>query len=199
MQSGIPTVIIDKQQEGVISVQSDNDGGMAELMNYLVNMNHKRIAYITGEDCLVTRARIKAYMDCLKEAGIRVHTDFIKQGKFRDINRASYLTEELMRLSEIPSCIIYPDDYAAIGGINVLRARGLQIPGDVSVAGYDGINIMSIYEPRITTVVQDKKEMGRAAAQKLMEWMETGTIPQEQTVLVKAHLQKGRSVKRAYY
>lgn len=199
MSSGIPMVNIDEEVDGVISVKSDNIGGMNMLMDYIISMNHKRIAYITGEDCSVTRTRLKAFVDSMRKAGLEVKSEYIKQGKFRDINRATYLTEELMRLPDVPSCIIYPDDYAAIGGLNVLRARGLDIPGDISIAGYDGIDIMSRYEPKITTIVQNKKELGRVAGERLIEWIENTDYKLENTIVIDTSLQKGRSVAKAYY
>lgn len=199
LESGIPVVTIDELVDGVISVESDNTGGMIELMHYLIEMKHKRIAYITGEDCHVTRTRLKAYSQCCREAGIEMHADYVLSGKFRDINQASYLTETLMRLPDPPTCIIYPDDYAAIGGLNVLRARGLEIPGDISIAGYDGIDITSRYEPRITTVIQNKQELGRVSADRLLEWIENPDYILENTISIATKLQKGRSVSRAYY
>lgn len=199
MESGLPVVTIDEEADGVLCVKSDNDGGMKELIRYIIGMNHRRIAYITGEECRVTRTRLEAFLNGCREAGIEVMADYIKQGKFRDINRAAYLTETLMRLPDPPSCIIYPDDYAAIGGINVLRARGLDVPGDISVAGYDGIDILSQYEPRITTVVQNKRKLGGIAGRQLIRWVEQGLTQAGQTITVDTDLQKGRSVAKAYY
>lgn len=199
MKSGIPVVTIDSDFEGVISIKSDNRGGMTDLMEYLISMNHKRIAFITGEECVVTRIRLSAFINSMKKAGIEVKGEYIKQGKFRDINMATYLTEELMRLPEIPSCIIYPDDYAAIGGLNVLKARGFEIPSEMSIAGFDGIDIMSRYEPRITTVFQDKDGLGKAAALHLMEWIENPDYKPGEPVVIGTQFQKGRSVGKVYY
>lgn len=199
MHSGIPMVTIDELVDGVISVESDNAGGMKCLMDYLISMKHKRIAYITGEQCRVTRTRLRVYMESLKAAGIDVRTEYIQQGKFRSVDQAVCLTEALMRLPDPPTCIIYPDDYAAIGGLNVLRARGLEVPGDISVVGYDGIELMSRYEPRITTVVQDKKALGRVAAENLLQWVEDPEYVLQNTILIDTKLQKGRSVAKVYY
>ena len=199
MHSGIPTANIDEEVDGVISVKSDNIGGMKTLVDYLITMRHKRIAYITGEDCNVTRTRLKSFIETSRSAGISIPAEYIMQGKFRDINQAAYLTESLMRLPEPPSCIIYPDDYAAIGGLNILRAIGMDIPGDISIAGYDGIDIMYRYEPRITTVVQNKKRLGMVAAERLLAWVEDPDYELENTIVIDTELQKGRSVARAFY
>ena len=199
MKSGMPVATIDSDVEGVVSVNSDNKGGMTELMEYLISMNHKRIAFITGEECDVTRIRLSAFINSMKKANINVKGEYIKQGKYRNINMATYLTEELMRLPEPPSCIIYPDDYAAIGGLNVLRARGFEIPSEMSIAGFDGIDIMSQYEPRITTVFQDKDGLGKVAASELMEWIENPDYKPGEPIIVETQFKKGRSVGKVYY
>lgn len=199
MSSGIPVAAIDVDFDGIISVKSDNEGGMTSLMDYLMSLNHKRIAFITGEDCSVTKIRLSAYLNCMKKAGIEVPAEYIRRGKFRNINTATLLTEELMRLPEIPSCIIYPDDYAAIGGLNVLRARGFEIPLEISIAGFDGNDIMSHYEPRITTVFQNKKKMGETAAKHLIEWIEDPEYKPGKPIVIETEFQKGRSVGKVYY
>ncbi len=198
-ESEIPVTTIDYSSEGVISIESDNKGGMTKLVEYIISMNHRAIAYITGEDCLVTRTRLSAFLECTKKSGIEIPAEFIKQGRYRDMNMATFLTEELMRLPETPSCIIYPDDYSAVGGLNVLRARGFEIPSDISVAGFDGNAIMAHYEPRITTVFQDKTGMGKAAAMYLMEWIENPGYKPERSVIVDTNFQKGRSIGKVYY
>lgn len=199
MSSGVPVAAIDADFDGIISVKSDNEGGMTALMEYLISLNHRRIAFITGEECAVTDIRLSAYLNCMRKAGIEVSQEYIKHGKFRNINMSTLLTEELMRLSEIPSCIIYPDDYAAIGGLNVLKARGFEIPSEISVAGFDGNDIMSHYEPRITTVYQNKKGLGEAAAVQLMEWIENPEYKPGKPITIDTEFQKGRSVGKVYY
>lgn len=199
MSSGIPVAAIDAVVDGIVSVQSDNEGGMTELVDYLISLNHRRIAFITGEDCAVTKIRLSAYLNCMKKAGIEVPAEYIKQGKFRNINMTTFLTEELMRLPEIPSCILYPDDYAAIGGLNVLKARGFEIPSEISVAGFDGNDIMSHYEPRITTVFQNKKRLGETAAAHLMEWIENPGYKPGKPIVIDTEFKKGRSVGKVYY
>lgn len=67
---------------------------------------------------------------------------------------------------------MFPDDYAAYGGINVIKAAGLRIPEDISVAGYDGISLATKIEPKMTTIKQDTKTMGMLAAEKLIALIE---------------------------
>lgn len=197
-QSQIPMVTIDEEIDGVISIKSDNYNGMKELTNYIISMGHTRIAYITGDDNTVATIRFKTFMETCKENNVEIPPEYLKKGSFRDIEKMTVLTEELLRLQNPPSCIIYPDDFAAVGGFNVIRARGLDIPSDVSLAGYDGLFLMSQYEPRITTVVQDKESIGRIAGEKLMEWIENPECELENTITVPTKLEKGRSVGKTF-
>ena len=85
---------------------------------------------------------------------------------------AAIATSELLNLKDPPTCILYPDDFAALGGINEIRDRGLRIPEDISIAGYDGINFARILEPKLTTLCQDTETIGRLAAEKLIDLIE---------------------------
>ena len=78
-------------------------------------------------------------------------------------------------------------------------ARAMEIPEDISVTGYDGINILSQYEPRLTTVRQNTVKIGQVAAEKLMECIENPGQAGTETVVVETELEKGRTVGRVYY
>ena len=95
-----------------------------------------------------------------------------------------------------PTCIIYPDDFSCFGGIAAIQARGLKIPDDVSVAGYDGIGIARNFEPKLTTIIQDTKRLGAEAANKLINLIEyPGTTINEQ-IIVTGEVFAGSSVKK---
>ncbi len=197
--SDIPVVTIDEAVYGVISVLSDNTQGMGKLVRYIAEQGHKRIAYIYGDMNTVTSLRIQNFMETCEEMGISVPDEYLRYSKYRDMQKTAYETEALLRLPEPPTCIIFPDDYAAIGGINILRARGLEIPGDISIAGYDGLNILSKYEPRITTVRQNMDSMGAMAAEKLITLVEEPEKVEIQDVVIGTELEKGHTVKKVFY
>lgn len=199
LESGIPIVTIDEEIENITTVKSDNTEGIKHLVRYLAEMGHKRIAYILGDDNTVTHIRLNGFLEVCNELGIEIPEDYIRHSQYRDMKKASYETEQLLRLENPPSCIMYSDDFAAIGGMNILRARGMEIPDDISVSGYDGINILAQYEPRLTTVRQNTTEIGRQAAIKLMEQIENPDNRQSETIVVDTVLEKGRTVGRVYY
>ena len=102
----------------------------------------------------------------------------------------------MLDLPNPPTCILYPDDYAAIGGINEIRERGLRIPEDISIAGYDGITIAKILEPKLTTLCQDTVAIGRIAAEKLIDLIENPKTTMIDKFTVDGTLFKGASVKQ---
>lgn len=197
ISSDVPVVTIDEPLDGVISVLSDNAQGIKNLVYHISGMGHTKIAYIHGNMNSVTQVRLKNFKEACEKLGITVPDEYIRQSFFRDINKTAFETEALLRLPDPPTCIIFPDDYAAIGGINILKAYGMVIPDDISVAAYDGIDIPSRYDPQITTVKQDMDGMGRTAAEKLIKLIET---PEEITdfsdVMIETKLVEGHTIKQ---
>ena len=171
---------------------------------YLEQVKHRQydgivIACINYNDSEVTSIRLQSFREACAEIGAEIPEEYIKKSEYRDMKKAIYQTEQLLRLDNPPSCILYSDDFAAIGGINILRARGLEIPEDISVTGYDGINILSQYEPRLTTVRQNTTKIGQIAAEKLMEYIENPQQTAKETIIVETELEKGRTVGRVFY
>ena len=99
-----------------------------------------------------------------------------------------------MELPERPTCVIFPDDYSYIGGMNVIREMGLRIPEDVSVMGYDGISLADIVSPRLTTYCQDTYGIGRAAAKGLIDLIERPRTTLTDRVVVPGHIRVRESV-----
>jgi LacI family transcriptional regulator/LacI family purine nucleotide synthesis repressor len=101
---------------------------------------------------------------------------------------------ELLDLADPPTCILYPDDFAGFGGINAIRERGLRIPEDISVAGYDGIRIGRHIEPALTTIKQDTEQIGRQAAENLIKLIEHPRSTIIRPIVVEGELYEGGTV-----
>ena len=98
----------------------------------------------------------------------------------------------LLALPQPPTCILFPDDFSAIGGLNTIAAAGLRVPDDISVAGYDGIYLSQTMSPRLTTYRQDTAALGRTAAARLIELIEKPrTTVMDRTVVTGALLPGG--------
>ena len=186
--SGLPVVTIDHIFSNAASVVSDNAEGITELMEYIISMGHRRIAYVYGRDSAVTKERMEHH-------GIPVKEEYVVPGEYTDPVAAAKATKQLLKLKTPPTCILYTDDYACIGGMGAIEEAGLSIPDDISVAGYDGIPMSSVVKPRLTTVRQDTEQIGRRTVKKLVALIEKPKTTGVESQCVPVTLEKGRSVK----
>ena len=186
VDSDIPVVTIDYIFNNRIAVISDNVKGMRDLVTYVYEMGHRKIAYIHGKNSSVTTCT---------QLGIEVPDEYLKTADYRNTEETYQRTMELLDLSDPPTCILYPDDFAGFGGINAIRERGLQIPDDISVAGYDGIRIGRHIEPKLTTIRQDTEQIGKLAAENLIRLIEHPRSTIIRPIVVEGELYKGSTVK----
>ncbi len=190
----IPLVTIDYMFNNRSSVISNNYAGMTNLMKYIISQGHKKIAYVCGEDTAVTRNRLAAFYKVLEDNGIEIPDDYVQHGSYRSINRTEKFTNALLERKDRPTCILYSDDYSAMGGLNSIKKHGLSVPNDISIAGYDGITIASKIEPILTTIRQDTDAIGENAALKLLSLIERPKTTVEEQILVEGTLVEGKSV-----
>lgn len=196
MQSDIPVVTIDYTFNNTIAILSNNVKGMKDLVSYVIEMGHTKIAYIHGTDSSVTRNRLSGYYITMEEHGLKAPDKYVKLGAYRDVEKAEKLTEELLDMDDPPTCIIYADDFSCFGGINAIKSRGLRIPEDISIAGYDGIPVVRHVDPPLTTVVQDTKKMGAIAAERLISLIEKPKTTVIDQTIIDGALFQGKSVKK---
>ena len=196
VNSNIPIVTIDYLFNNRMSVFSDNIKGMRDLMTYLYEMGHRKIAYIHGADSAVTQARVSSFYKTAEELGIEVPDKYVKEAAYRSTRDSYKRTCELLDLDNPLTCILYPDDFASFGGINAIKERGLRIPDDISVAGYDGIRVGRHIEPKLTTVKQDTDAIGAKAAESLIHLIEQPKTTLIEQIVVKGEVYEGKTVKK---
>ena len=196
IKSNIPVVTIDHIFFNRTSVVSDNVKGMRELVNYVYGQGHRKVAYVHGAGSSVTQNRLTSFYKTLQELGVEIPDEYVVVSPYRDTDAAYEATNKLLDLPEPPTCILYPDDFAALGGINAIRQRNLRIPEDISIAGYDGLELAKRLSPRLTTVVQNSEKIGGIAATKLIDLINNpkGTLVEQ--IVVEGTLEKGESVKK---
>ena len=190
----IPVVTIDHVCDNRTTILSDNVKGMRDIVTYLIEMGHRKIAYIHGEDCSVTQNRVGSFHKTMGEIGVSVPDEYIKSGRYHDPNTTAKLTRELLELKERPTCIVFPDDFSTVGGMNVIKEQGLRIPEDISIVGYDGILLSQVLDPRLTTLQQDTQALGRIAAEKLIALIENPKTAIIERIVVEGKVLKGDSV-----
>lgn len=195
INSDLPVVTIDHVFNNRTAIISDNVKGMKDLITYIYNMGHRKIAYIHGADSSVTQNRVGSFYKTCSELKIKIPDAYVKSGIYHDAKTTYRLTKELLSLKDRPTCIIFPDDFSCVGGINAIKEMGLSIPEDISVAGYDGILLSQVLDPKITTVKQDTETLGKSAAIKLIEAIENPKASIIERVVVEGYLIQGESVK----
>ncbi len=198
VKSEIPVVTIDHVMNNTMSVVSDNATDMTELVTYAFKRGHRRVAYIHGEDTAVTGTRLAAFHRVAASFGVEIPDEFIKAGSYRDTEDSYRKTMELLDSPEPPTCIFYPDDFAILGGKRAVEDKGLSVPADVSIVGYDGLEMSQHMSPKITTIRQDTEKIGCVAAESLINLVEHPKTTFVQQHVVSGQLLEGESVARFY-
>lgn len=195
MNSDMPVVTIDYVHHNCSAVCSNNIRGMEELVKYIYSMGHRKIAYIHGQDASnVTRERLASFYRTVEELGLDIPDEYIKTADYLTTKRAAEQTKVLLDLQNPPTCIIFPDDTSLIGGRNVIVDRGMRIPDDISVAGYDGTRISQLLNPKLTTIQQSTELIGTEAAERLIRTIENPKTALIERVVIEGKLIEGQSV-----
>lgn len=196
MKSNIPLVTIDYQADGICSVSSDNITGIRQIVEYAYECGHQKIAYIYGDSSQVTTTRLNSYLDTMKRLGIQVQPDYLRQGKYHDVESTYKTVLEMLRLHDRPTLIILPDDIGSIGALNAAKELGISIPDDLSIVGYDGITMTKLMNPSLTSFEQDTHEIGKKAAELLLKIIKKEDIADEaKSVVIGGKFIKGSTVK----
>ena len=196
VNSNVPVVTIDFAFDNISSVMSDNVEGAYNLTSYILDMGHRKIAFIHGEMTSVTSKRLVGFNRALQERGMSIPQEYMKEARYHDTDSVRKATAELMELSDPPTAIMFPDDISYLGGQAELTERGLNIPDDISVCGYDGTNISQLLHPSLTTWHQDADRIGRESVRKLIEAIEHRDTCAAEQIMVSGELIYGYSVKK---
>ena len=195
VESDIPTVTLDfVYDDSHSAVLSNNTKGIEELLEYVISCGHKKIAMIHGEDTLVTKQRVEAFKKTCHAHGIETPEEYFAEGLYHDPVTSSAATEVLLELSDPPTCIFYPDDYSALGGIRELASHNLYPGKNISIVGYDGIKLTSMMTPALTSYEQNGENIGRAMAEELLARIENADIYKPKKELITGRIIYGGTV-----
>jgi LacI family transcriptional regulator len=196
VESDLPVVTIDHVFNNRTAILSDNVGSLEEIVKAVYDKGHRKIAFIHGEDTAVTQKRLGTFYKSCMKLGIDVPDEYVKAALYHDPKLSGLATRELLALKNRPTCILYPDDFSFLGGMTELERQGLRIPEDISVVGYDGILLSQALRPRLTTFRQDAENIGREAAARLVDEIETPKTFVPTQVIVSGFLLAGETVKQ---
>lgn len=168
----IPVVVVDTAGEpptDVPTVGSANWNGGLAATRHLISLGHRRIAVIAGPaDVMCSRARIDGYRTALEEAGIPMDPALVRHGDFF-VGGGFTHGSDLLGLDDPPTAIFAGSDLQALGVLRAARERGLHVPEDLSVVGYDDLPVAAWIGPPLTTVRQPLQEMAATAARMVLD------------------------------
>jgi LacI family transcriptional regulator len=173
---GFPFVVVDPRvalDEGIPVVSAAHATGARAATEHLIALGHRRIGAITGpRDWLASTERLNGYHGALGAAGILPDPALVTTSDFRTGPLSEKAAAALLDLPDPPTAIFAFNDNAAISVVHVARARGLRVPEDLSVVGFDDSEQAAIVTPPLTTVRQPLEELGRMAVSLLLRVLE---------------------------
>lgn len=172
------------------SVTADNYGGSYQLVEVLVAKGHRRIGFVSADADYFSmiQDRHRGYRDALANAGIRPSPQMeILDGSW-DPHHGRSAAAQLLGLDQPPTAIVAANDYLAMGVMSEVKARGLRIPADIAVTGFNDFDFSSFLDPPLTTVAFPGYEVGRIAAHTLIQIVEGRPTPEHVVLPVTVRL-----------
>ena len=177
------------------SVSSNNLESVANLIDYLVSLGHKRICYVRPEHFGVSVDRYNGFLEGIKRNNIEFDERMVVDAPFYSKDSAKMATDKALASGFNPTVIMYPDDYTAINAIQYLHQLGYRVPDDISITGFDGIEIGTFTQPSLVTIKQDMSNLGKEAASLLLKQIKKEEIT-DPHITIEAEIVKGQSVKK---
>jgi LacI family transcriptional regulator len=170
-EHGFPFVVVDPRTEvpdGIAVVRAAHSSGATQATRHLLSLGHRRIGVICGPSGWVaTQERLRGYYGALAGAGVLPEESVVRYSNFR-VDGGRQEMAALLDLPDPPSAVFAFNDSMAIGAMQEAAARGLRIPGDMSVVGFDDTVEATVVVPALTTVRQPLAELGRTAVSVLL-------------------------------
>jgi len=168
---GVPTVLINNQAatDMAHSVCHDDEGGGLALTRHLLELGHRRIAYLghsgTGR---TTQERLQGYKQALKQAGLPFCPEHVAAGPNGTAEGGTIGMNKLLAVEVRPTAVVCFNDIMAIGAMHAVRQAGLTVPEDCSITGFDNIPLSQYVNPPLTTFHQPRYELGAEAAEMML-------------------------------
>ena len=179
-EAAVPVVVVDPAGVPAVDVPTigaTNWAGGLSATQHLVGLGHRRVAHISGPaGLLCSRARLDGYRAGLESAGLALDPGLVREG---DFYQESGLREAsaLLELDDPPTAVFAASDQIALGVYEAVRRKGLRVPDDVSVVGFDDLSLAAWASPPLTTVRQPLAEMGGLAARTVLAMAAGEAVP----------------------
>ena len=154
------------------AVHIDSLTAAFDAVNYLYEQGHKRIGCIAGpEEMPLCHYRLQGYVQALRRCGIMVDPQYIARGDFT-FEAGSKAMQQLLDLPQPPTAVFCHSDVMALGALSQAKRQGLKVPEDLSIIGFDNIDLTQFCDPPLTTIAQPRYEIGREAMLLLLDQMQ---------------------------
>lgn len=168
-KSGVPVVCVDRalSDPSIDKVEIDNRRGAFDAVAHLADRGHRRIGFISGPALSSTgRERLSGYRAALTTAGITVRPELIRYGNYKQ-DSGRILAAELLSLAAPPTALFVANNLMTIGALEAIREKGLKIPEQIGLVGFDDVPLAAVFQPPLTVVRQPAYDVGRRAAELL--------------------------------
>ena len=167
----------------VLSVTADDYGGTVTAIEHLIDLGHEKIGLVAGAlFSYISGIRQNAFINTMGANNLAILPNYIQHTK-PDIPAALAAADRLMSLKDPPTALFCMNDAIAVGAIKAALRRGLHVPGDLAVVGFDGSNLCGVIEPELTSISVATGEMGKSAVRLLDRAITHQAIDQWQLVL----------------
>ena len=176
--SARPVVGLDLPIHGrrATNVSTDNVGGAKMAVDHLVSLGHRQIAVISArQDMLPAAQRHDGFMAAMAKHGLEVPDEYVGSGDFF-LESGRRAMQRLLALPMPPTAVFVGGDHMAVGAMQAVYEAGLEVPGDISIVGFDDVEIAALVRPALTTITQDYLAMGRAAVTILTELIDEDRV-----------------------
>lgn len=169
----LPLVLIDSVPlRGRWSVMPDHLGGATAAVEFLLDLGHRRIGHISGPVTInAGRERMEAWQTSMEKRGVKPRPDWLVEGNFSYQDGYQGMAR-LLAAKEPPTAVFCANDRMALGALRWLHERGIRVPDEVSVVGFDDIEVCEHSHPRLTTINIPRGELAAVAARHLLELLD---------------------------
>lgn len=186
IDSDFPIVLVDKYSNKTAAVGSNHFEGSRIAVNYLYDLGHTRIAHIPGssdENNWPSTERKSGYKKAMEELELEIKKGYIASSGNYDVKGGYNSMKELLSLKARPTAVVVASDKMAIGAMDAIKDAGLRVPGDISIIGFDDIELARYVTPKLTTVKQDGELIGKTAIDLLVKEIDSKTKINENVVI----------------
>lgn len=174
-----PIIAFDYINPKVSTVMSDNINSIKNMIDEIINRGYKNIVFCHDRESLICNQRVQAAQSACEARGYK--NLLLEGSKYCSIEEGKRIVKKVVSQKLEKPCIMFTDDYVALGGLQAIKELNIKVPDDIAIVGFDGIQIGQILYPKLTTVRQDSKKIGETVAQKMLRLI---SDPNEQNEVI---------------